>query len=240
MNTTQSAARGSTFFAASAIVIALGVVLSFPLTYFIPLATHAKTFTLLRHIHGAFFFSWIALYVLQSWLIRRGEVRLHRELGLAGIWLAGAMLPLGLWQAVTSAGERQAKGVALPFEFSLYNLVDISLFTLTFGWAVYEASRRVEWHRRLMFVAALNLLGPAISRLTGLLPIPFPWWDMSANLTADLLLFALMVHDRRQLGRLHPVTLWAAALLIPFHALEPLVARSAAWNAIAPALFGLR
>ena len=240
MDTSHPAGRGRAFFAFSAVAIALGVVCSFPLTYFIPLATGAKAFTLLRHIHGAFFFSWIALYVLQAWLIRRGDVRLHRELGIAGVWLAGAMLPLGLWQAVTSAGERQARGVALPFEFSLYNLVDISLFSLAFGWAVIEASRRIEWHRRLMFVAALNLLGPAVSRLTGLLPLPFPWWDMSANLSADLLLFALMVHDRRRLGRVHPVTFWAAALLIPFHAVEPLIARSVAWNALAPALFGFR
>ena len=233
-------ARGSRFFAVTAILIALLVLLSFPITYFIPLATGSKSFTLLRHLHGLAFFAWIGLYVIQTRLVRTGNVRLHRELGIAGVALAGAMLPLGLWQAVTAAGERQAMGAALPFEFSIYNLVDILVFTTAFGWAVYEATRRIEWHRRLVFIAALNLFGPAFSRVIFLLPTPYPWSDMAPNLVADSLLIALALHDRRKLGSVHSVTLWAALILIPFHAVEPLIARSDLWNAVAPALFGFR
>ncbi|MFM5948718.1 MAG: adenylate cyclase [Novosphingobium sp.] len=238
MNEQRPAARGSRFFAYGAILIAALVVLSFPITYFIPLATGTKQFTLLRHLHGLAFFAWIALYVVQTRLVRTGNVRLHRELGIVGVALVGAMLPLGLWQAVSAIAERQTKGVALPFEFAIYNLVDISVFALAFGWAVFEASRRIEWHRRLMFIAALNLFGPAFSRVTFLVPLPFPWFDMAPNLVADALLIALALHDRRKLGRIHPVTLGAALVLIPFHGIEPLIARSAWWNAIAPVLFG--
>ncbi len=232
------AARGSRFFAVSAIIIAVLVVLSFPITYFVPLATGTKQFTLLRHLHGLAFFAWIGLFVVQTQLVRKSNVRLHRGLGTAAVALAGAMLPLGLWQTVTSAGERMAKGSATPFEFSLYNLVDILAFSAAFGWAILEATRRIEWHRRLMFVAALNLFGPAFSRITLLVPIPFPWSDMAPNLVADALLIALALYDRRQFGKIHPVTLWAALILIPFHAIEPLIARSSVWNGVAPALFG--
>lgn len=238
MNKQKPVARRSRFFSGTAILIALLVVLSFPLTYFIPMATGSKSFTLLRHLHGLAFFSWIALYVLQTRLVRLNQVRLHRELGLAGVALGGAMLPLGIWQAVTSVGERMAKGNPMPFEFAIYNLVDISVFSIAFGWGVYEATRRIEWHRRLLFVAALNLFGPAFSRVVLLLPIPYPWADMLPNLVADALLIALALHDRRAIGRIHPVTIGAMAILIPFHAVEPLIARSAAWNAIAPGLFG--
>lgn len=143
MNDRPTAARGSRFFSGSAILIAALVVLSFPLTYFIPLMTGSKSFTLLRHLHGLAFFSWIFLYVIQTQLVRTSQVRLHRELGTASVALAGAMLPLGLWQAVTSASERQAAGAARPFEFSLYNFVDILVFNIAFGWAIYEATRRI-------------------------------------------------------------------------------------------------
>lgn len=233
-------ARGSRFFAVGAILIALLVVLSFPLTYFIPLVTGAGHFTLLRHLHGLAFFGWVALYVVQTRLVRTGKVRLHRELGMAGAWLAGAMLPLGLWQAVTSAGERQASGFDRPFENSLYNLVDILVFSSAFGWGIWAATRHIEWHRRLMFVALLNLFGPAFSRVTFLLPLPFPWYDMAPNLVADALLFALALHDKQTIGRVHPVTIGVISILIPLHAVEPFVARSEIWNAIAPALFGFR
>lgn len=238
MDSNQPAARSRRFFSVTALLIAVLVVLSFPFTYFIPLATGSKSFTLLRHLHGLAFFGWIGLYLVQTLLVRNGKVRLHRELGLAGVALAGAMVPLGLWQAVTSAGERQAQGMTKPFEFSLYNLVDILTFALFFGWAVFEASRRIEWHRRLMFVAALNLFGPAFSRVVILAPYAYPWTDMAPNLIADSLLLALAWYDRKKLGRIHPVTLWSALILIPFHAAEPMIAASAAWNAIAPGLFG--
>lgn len=234
----QAVRSSSNFYSFSAVIIAALIVLSFPLTYFLPLATGSKQFTLLRHLHGLAFFAWIALFVVQTRLIRAKKVRLHRELGIAGVALAGAMLPLGLWQAVTSAGERQAKDLATPFEFSIYNLVDILVFCAAFGWAIFEATRRIEWHRRLMFIALLNLFGPAFSRITLLIPISFPWSDMAPNLVADALLIVLAIHDKRQLGRVHPVTLWAALILIPFHMVEPLIARSQFWNAIAPNLFG--
>ena len=84
----------------------------------------------------------------------------------------------------------------------------------------------------------LNLFGPAFSRITPLAPLPFPWSDMLPNLVADAVLIALALHDRRQLGRVHPVTIGAALVLVPFHATEPLIARSQFWNSLAPGLFG--
>ena len=238
MSNRKTSTHSSRFFAVSAIIIAVLVVSSFPFSYFIPVATGSKNFTLLHHLHGLAFFAWVAVYVLQTRLVRTGNIRLHREIGTAAIALAGAMLVLGLWIAVNAAARRQAEGMALPFEFSLYNVVDITVFSIAFGWAIYEATRRIEWHRPLMFVAMLNLFGPAFSRWTLKLPLPFPWVDMSANLAADAVLLTLAWHDRRVLGRIHPVTLWAALFLIPFHAIEPLIARSAFWNMIAPHLFG--
>lgn len=232
------ALRRSRFFAWSAIIIAAVVLISFPITYFGPLISGSKSFTLLRHLHGLAFFAWIAFYIAQTQLILRDRVKLHRELGLAGIALAGAMLPLGLWLAVAAIEGRMGKKIALPFEFALYNLVDILVFSLFMAWAILETRRRIDWHRRLAFVAVLNLMGPAASRLFIPLPMVFPWWDMGPNLFADLFLLALAWHDRRTIGRIHPVTLIAAAVLIPLHVIEPIIARSPAWNTLAPTLFG--
>ena len=226
------------FFSLSAIIIAALIVLSFPLTYFLPLATGSKSFALVRHLHGLVFFSWTALFVWQSWLVRRGRLRLHRELGLAGAALAGSMVPLGLWLAVVAIEDRITQGNKLPFEFSIYNLLDLGAFALLIGFAIHQATRRIEWHRRLIYVAMLSLLGPASSRWFLLIPLPWPFPDMAPNLFADLLLVPLALYDRKALGHIHPVTLAAAALFVPLHIAEPFLGRSALWNSIAPTLFG--
>ena len=226
------------FFFISAIIIAALIVLSFPLTYFVPLATGSKSFTLLRHLHGLVFFSWTALFVWQTWLVRRGRMRLHRELGLLGAALAGSMVPLGLWLATVAIADRIAGGNQLPFEFAIYNLLDISAFALLIGLAIHQATRRTEWHRRLVYVAMLSLLGPASSRWFLLMPLPWPYPDMAPNLFADLLLVPLALNDRKVLGRIHPATLAATALFVPLHIAEPFMGRSVWWNAVAPHLFG--
>jgi len=55
LNGPQPVARGSRFFAISASLIGALVVLSFPLSYFIPVANGSKSFSLLHHLHGPLF-----------------------------------------------------------------------------------------------------------------------------------------------------------------------------------------
>jgi hypothetical protein len=229
----------SRFFANSSIVIAALIVGTFARTYFLPLATGSTQFIMLRHVHGAVFFAWLALYVVQSNLVAAGRVKLHRELGIATVAVSGMMLPLGFWMAVREIEEKRAQGARFPFEVAAYNFFDLSLFASAMAGAIYFAARDLQWHRRLVYVAATCLLGPAISRWIDFVPLlQYPMLDASPNLAADLFLLALAVHDRRVLGHIHPVTLAAAALLVPFNFVEPLIARSAAWSALAPHLFG--
>ena len=226
------------FYFTSACVIAALIVLSFAQSYFLPLATASKSFRLLRHLHGLAFFAFTALFVWQAWLVRSRQVARHREWGTAGAALTGMMLALGIWLAIVAVEDRTAQGFTRPFEFALYNLVDIALFCGIIGWSIREAFRRVDWHRRLAFAAMLNLLGPAWSRWVLQMPYGFPWLDMAPNLLADLGLVVLALHDRRKRGYIHPATIAAAALMVPVHFIEPWVARSAWWTGLAPHLFG--
>jgi hypothetical protein len=230
----------SRFFANSSIVIAALIVVTFARTYFVPLATGSAQFIMLRHVHGAVFFAWLALYVVQSNLVAAGRVRLHRELGQAVVAVSGMMLPLGFWMAVREIEEKLAQRARFPFEVAAYNFFDLSLFACSMAGAVYFATRELEWHRRLVYVAAICLLGPAISRWIDFVPLKYPLLDASPNIVADLFLVALALHDWRARGRVHPVTIVAAAILVPFNFLEPLIARSATWSELAPHIFGFR
>jgi hypothetical protein len=93
------------------------VVLSFPLTYFLPVMTGSQQFHLLHHVHGVAFFAWIGLYVLQTQLAARGNMARHREIGLLGFALTGAVILLGYWIAQRAAEIRITKGIAYPYDF---------------------------------------------------------------------------------------------------------------------------
>ncbi len=228
------------FYANSALLMLVAVLLAFPLTYFAPVATGSHHFPPFYHIHGAAFFAWVGLYAWQTHLVATGRTARHRELGLAGIALSAMMLPLGVIMAIAAIRRRMATGDPHPFDFTIYNAVDITTFSLMMVAAMATVTRRPEWHRRFMFGAALCLVGPAISRWF-LPPVPeiFPWTDFGANILADLLLVALALHDRRSIGRVHPATWWTVAALVPIHLVEPWIASSGMWRAMAPGLLTL-
>jgi len=62
-----------------------------------------------------------------------------------------------------------------PYEFTWYDFVDITLFARLMLAAIVLVTRRKEWHRRFVFVAALCLVAPAATRWTlktpGIAPI---------------------------------------------------------------------
>lgn len=228
----------SGFFSLTAWVMLALVLVSFLLTYYVPLLRSTKQFGALRHIHGLVFFSWMFLYVWQTQLVARGKVNRHREIGLLGCVLAGALLVLGVWMALHAAGERAASGATRPYEFTWYNLVDLTLFMGFVLGAIATVTRRTDWHRRLMYIAALSLVAPAFSRWTLLLPLPSPWLDMAPNLIIDVFLVALVLHDRKNLGAVHTGTWTGILVTVPLHVVSPWIAMAGWWNHIAPRLLG--
>ncbi|MEE4295945.1 MAG: hypothetical protein V2J20_04930 [Wenzhouxiangella sp.] len=228
------------FFANTALLLAMLVFLSFPLTYYLPVVTGTHSFQLLYHVHGLACFAWIGLLAWQARLVAQGNIARHRELGLSGFALSGALILSGYWMAQRGGENRLAQGVAQPWEFTYFNLVDISLFALLVIGAIVLVTRHVDWHRRLIYIAALCLVAPALTRWTLKLPL-------ANSLLVDLLsyvlvtipfLIALGMHDRRVLGRIHAATLTGAALVLPLQLSSPWVARSDWWNGFAPALMG--
>jgi hypothetical protein len=90
--------------------------------------------------------------------------------------------------------------------------------------------RRPDWHKRLMTVACIMIIGPAVARLERVgLTVPVP----AALL---LLLTALAVHDFLVLRRLHRATLWSSALVIAAVAVVLLVVGTPFGRAVIDAL----
>lgn len=221
--------------------MALIVVLSFPLTYYAPLVSGSKNFDLLHHIHGLAFFAWMGLYVWQTQLASSGRMAFHREVGLAGFALTGAMIPLGYWMAQRAADLRRVAGAPDPYYGTWFNLIDLTLFATLMLASILLVTRKREWHRRLTYVAALCLVAPAATRWTLKLPLLTPLSvDIFSYLVMDPFLIALALYDRKTLGRFHPATIVCIALLLPLQVSSAWIARSAWWSTLAPALVGSR
>ncbi len=229
----------SQFFSRAALLMLALVLASFSFTYFAPIATGSGRFSIVLHIHGAAYFAWILLYAWQTRLVATGRTARHRELGLAGIALSALMVPLGVAVAIEAARRRAAAGNAHPFDFTLFNVVDIATFAILMTASIAAVTRHSEWHRRFTFGAALCLVGPSLSRWLRVIPEATPWTDLLPNLAADLFLIALIVHDRRVLGRIHPATWWVIALLVPIHAATPFLIGSDWWRSIGPGIMAL-
>lgn len=227
------------FFARSSLLM-LGLVLaSFSFTYFWPIATGSRHFSIVFHIHGAAYFAWMLLYAWQSRLVATGRVARHRELGLAGVALSAAMVPLGVAMAIAAARRRMAAGNAHPFDSALFNVVDLTTFAVLMTAGIVAVTRHPLWHRRFIFGAALCLVGPSLSRWLRVIPEALPWTDLLPNLAADLFLVALIIHDRRVLGRVHPATWWVIAALVPIHVATPFLITTDLWRGLGPGIMAL-
>ena len=79
------------FFSRMAYACAAVGVLGFVPTFWIPLLTGRLTLPPILYVHATVFYSWLALFVVQSRLVATRQLSRHRTLGVAGVAIATAM-----------------------------------------------------------------------------------------------------------------------------------------------------
>lgn len=211
----------------------------FSQTYFIPIAQgQLEDLSPVVHIHGFLFFCWMILFVVQSSLIRVGQKALHRNLGMAAISLATAMVIFGLTVNLL-ANERRIEigNLDQAYSLGLGSWMAIIAFATMFSAAIAN-TRKPERHKRLMLFATAMLLQPAVGRIFrpfisewgSFLGVPTVFWV--AWCTVNAILVACLVYDYRTAGRFHPVTLVCGAVLIARELLPGALSGTTAWRAI--------
>jgi hypothetical protein len=90
---------------------------------------------------------------------------------------------------------------------------------------------RSDWHKRLMLVATLSLLPPAIARVALQFP-PLPVLPIAFGGTA-LVIVAAMALDGVALRRLHPAMLWSGLIVILSLPGRLLIGSTQAWQDLA-------
>ncbi len=167
------------FFTTMSVIMLAIVFMGFGSSYFLRGAAFSHLPSLLVHLHGAVFSSWIILFVVQSSLVTAGNVRLHRKLGIVGAVIAGLMVVLGVLTPFgTLRRGAQLPSIFTPTSFLIGNVLGVLFFGAFVAVAVWKRNNRIV-HKRLMLIANAMLMPPALSRMA--FPVmahprmSFPW-----------------------------------------------------------------
>lgn len=225
------------FYGGMGLLVLLLVFAGFAPTYFLrgtidagrPLAP----MTPLIHLHGIVFSAWILLFVAQTALISSRRHALHRTLGGVAMGLAVAMIVLGVLVAVHQAARGSGPPGIAPLTWAAVPLFDIPVFAILVG-AGYHWRRDAQTHKRLMLLATVMMLQPAIGRM----PVPGLLNGEFGTLIAFLMVLPLVVWDFAQRGRLHPASAYGIVLLAAEHVLRLALWETAAWQSFAGWLVG--
>ncbi len=173
---------------------------------------------------------WFA--VLMPIIILAGFARTYYLKGFFG----NPPLPVGVLTAIAAAARGASPGPP-ALQFLVIPLGDMLVFAILVGTALYWRRSRLDIHKRLMLLAAVNLLAPAIAR------IPLSFIANGGALAffglTDLCILACVGFDTIRNRRLHPAFLWGTLFIIGAQPLRLMLAGTDLWLRFAAALAGL-
>jgi hypothetical protein len=212
--------------------------LGFLPSYWTPMVAGTLREAPVTHIHGAIFFSWSLYIVFQSWLGATRQIARHRAVGLIGVSLATAMLIFGVMVSIQRMRETAAAGQAeAGVGIAIVALSNILLFAALIVFALVNI-RRPEWHKRLMLMAAISILGAPIARwLMVYLHVPPP--ASLSDWLACLLAAVPMLQDWRVRGRPHNAYWLAFSAIVAVRLVRIPFGESQLWHHMAGWLSGL-
>lgn len=192
----------------AAIVALLFVFAGFAPTFYLKGVYGAPELSELKIVHGIVMTAWFTLFLVQARLVATRRVSMHRQLGMAGLVVALLVVTMGTATAIAAARAGSAPIGVPPLVFLVLPLGEMVAFAGLFT-AAFAMRKRAAHHKRLMLVATLAMLTPAMARLpfefvkTGGPPVFF-------GLT-DFVILACIAFDTAKNRRLHPA--FAAALV---------------------------
>lgn len=227
----------SSFYVVTAVAALLIVLTGFSLTYIVPMTSGTFSGRVLMHIHGAMYFLWVFLFILQPSLIRANNVKAHRQIGVFGFILAGGMLITGIAMAITSArlnSPGMAVGGLQPKQFLIVPFSDMVLFATFLSFSLANL-KKFETHKRLMVLATLALLPAAFGRIAFMIGVSSP---VIILLMGETILIAAIANDLFKMKKIHPVYKWGGALMVIVHLVRFPIGGSAWWTSFADWLIG--
>lgn len=222
------------FYSGMAIAMAITVFVGFARTFYLRFYFHAATVTgatslsKLAQLHGALFTSWVLLFTVQTSLVAKRRMAMHRRLGITGVLLAAVMTVVGTTTAIKAAARGSAPPGADALSFLAIPMGDMLMFSIFVAFAFFWRRNR-EAHKRLMLLAYISIIAAAVARLPGVLPLgPLGFYGL-----AFIFLLIAVIYDLGSRRRVHPAYIWGGTLLVASVPLRLMVSGTETWRATA-------
>jgi hypothetical protein len=224
-------ATGTPFFAVMSGVILLLVLSGFAKTLYLRPVFNPPAIPWYLFLHGIVLTSWFVWLFVQTMLIRSGRTRLHRRLGVGGAVLAAVVPFAGLMATAGVVGRIVGEGFALDADASGLgigvsgtvirfvsgvvwgNLSNVVSFAVL-AWTGLALRRRTAAHKRLMLLATIAILGPALARLSRWAVFGASEQGPFIPIVVMSLFVATIVHDVVTTRRIHPATIFGIVFQI--------------------------
>ena len=202
--------RERTFYFGMALAILLTVMAGFGFFFAIGASSFASPWWV--HVHAVSMMTWVGLYVVQNFLVWRGNLAAHRQLGVFGaawsVWIVALGFIVTTW--VIEAGRLPP--FFTPNFFLMMDWLNIVAFA-GLAWTALRFRTQSDWHKRLMFGAMVNLIAVAIGRLV--LPVLFDQRGVWLVMVIQLAYIGVaMMFDKRTHGAVHRAHYWSAGVLV--------------------------
>jgi hypothetical protein len=184
--------------------LAAALFIGFAKTYFFRFLFDTPPLTQGAHIHALIAIVWVGLHFTQARLVAAHRVDVHRRLGILAACVAALLAVQAMSLGIQSAATGHAPPTRDPLQFLSVSLGGALVFAVFVATAL-ALRRRREWHKRLMLLASLTLLTPAIGRLDTQImqPLGLPRTWLPLFVTCGFLAWAC-TNDWRQSRRVHP------------------------------------
>ena len=176
-------------------------------SYFQPFPNFGKKFDTSLHIHSIIATLWVAILIVQPFLIVNKKVAWHRMLG-KGSYVVFPLLLLSFIPRIIKTFD------AAEYQYLFFPIADGLLLILFYSLAIYYKKKTAK-HMRYMIASALVLLGPTVGRIG---PHLFGWSELlSQNVQYAIIysiLIALVLYDRKNKRQYQPYLIAMGAYII--------------------------
>lgn len=192
-----------------AIVMIVGCLWGFSPQVITYLSTPDMARPLMLWVHAIAMTAWLALYLVQTLLVRNGSVALHRKLGMWGAGLAFVLpfLMIGV-SYVMDRFNHFTFGATEASPLIMTQVNDVIAFT-GIAWSGLALRKRQEFHRRLMLIAAAIVTDAGFARVIEHVRLDFVPSVIGGFLCVDAIIGTAMWLDWKKRRRLHRVWLYA-------------------------------